>query len=280
MKNITLKTNTPVYTPVESLIYEMMTENTGSHMLDSGGAYGRNHERNAKKTIEDFRAEPSARLEVYYNPNFKEDITGGYEFMPTVNIFHKLTDGCLTLDELCHEFNAMEVKDWDSEDFYGVSSEGEKWLQDKGFITTDDLGDTFNTYNYDNVFSQILQGRFIQHEPSDETYLVLQIHGGCDARGGYTDGKLFRVNKQYQEHYIVLDDGCNFWIDVPSDYGKDYVNLDYYSGGDWVNTEGTGVSDEEFKEFGDLAFEVYGNKDNKTDDSSSSVYLDGCIQEY
>lgn len=28
------------------LIYEMLTENTGRHMLDSGGAYGRNWERN------------------------------------------------------------------------------------------------------------------------------------------------------------------------------------------------------------------------------------------
>jgi hypothetical protein len=127
MRNITLKTNTPVYTrDVETLIYEMMQENTGTHMLDSGGAYGRNFEHNAKKTIEDFRAEPSARLEVYYNPKFGNDKQGGYEFIPTVNIFHQLTDGCLTLDELCHEFNAMEVKNWHSDDFYGVSGKGDK----------------------------------------------------------------------------------------------------------------------------------------------------------
>ena len=36
------------------LIYSMLVENTGSHMCDSGGAYGRHHERNASKTIEDF----------------------------------------------------------------------------------------------------------------------------------------------------------------------------------------------------------------------------------
>ena len=42
----------------KKIIYEMLTENTGAHFLDSGGAYGRNHERNAKKTINDFEAEP------------------------------------------------------------------------------------------------------------------------------------------------------------------------------------------------------------------------------
>ena len=40
------------------LIYSMLVENTGSHMLDSGGAYGRHHQRNASKTIEDFENEP------------------------------------------------------------------------------------------------------------------------------------------------------------------------------------------------------------------------------
>ena len=38
----------------KELIYKMLTENTGVHMLDSGGAYGRNWERNQVKTIEDF----------------------------------------------------------------------------------------------------------------------------------------------------------------------------------------------------------------------------------
>jgi len=42
----------------KEIIYNMLTENTGRHMLDSGGAYGRNWERNQVKTIEDFENEP------------------------------------------------------------------------------------------------------------------------------------------------------------------------------------------------------------------------------
>ena len=41
----------------KQLIYKMLTQNTGAHFLDSGGAYGRNWERNQVKTIEDFENE-------------------------------------------------------------------------------------------------------------------------------------------------------------------------------------------------------------------------------
>lgn len=41
-------------TTTREIIYAMLTSNTGSHMLDSGGAYGRHWERNASKSIYDF----------------------------------------------------------------------------------------------------------------------------------------------------------------------------------------------------------------------------------
>ena len=42
-------------TMIEQTIYNMLTENTGTHMLDSGGGSGRHWQRNQKKSIEDFR---------------------------------------------------------------------------------------------------------------------------------------------------------------------------------------------------------------------------------
>ena len=41
----------------KQIIYEMLTENTGTHFLDSGGEDGRNWQRNQKKTLEDFENE-------------------------------------------------------------------------------------------------------------------------------------------------------------------------------------------------------------------------------
>ena len=39
---------------IEQTIFDMITENTGTHMLDSGGVAGRNWQRNKEKTLADF----------------------------------------------------------------------------------------------------------------------------------------------------------------------------------------------------------------------------------
>lgn len=217
---------------VEQTIFEMMTENTGRHMLDSGGAYGRNWERNQKKTLQDFKDSPAATLEIRYWEHGKT-----FEFMPCVNVFHKLTDGCIDLDDLCHTFNAMEC-DLYNGDYYGTNADQSLWLLENGFAPNKDSKDAFNTYNWDNNFSQILQGQFLTHESSDETYLLLQIHGGCDARGGYTDAKLFHVNTAFQEHHRVVEDPNN---------PDEYLSMDWM--GEWINREGTCPDDDEYKAF-------------------------------
>jgi hypothetical protein len=48
-----------------------------------------------------------------------------------------------------------------------------------------------NTYNWENLLSQVLQ--YVQIDADDETYLILQIHNGCDVRGGYTAPRIFKV---------------------------------------------------------------------------------------
>lgn len=154
----------------------MLTENTGSHMLDSGGAYGRNWERNEIKTIEDFENEPE---EVYtYAKRWNE-------LSRTVSVYHYLSQ--LDTNEVCDEFNAMPCEDWNAEGVYGVSSEQWDWLKDQ--FPELEFVHTFNTYNWDSDLSQILQGSWINIH--GDIYLLLQIHGGCDARGGYTNAKLF-----------------------------------------------------------------------------------------
>jgi hypothetical protein len=41
----------PQRTETQTVLLEMFQENTGAHMLDSGGAYGRNWERNQGKDL-------------------------------------------------------------------------------------------------------------------------------------------------------------------------------------------------------------------------------------
>lgn len=42
------------FNKVQKLVYSMLTENTGIHMLDSGFGEGRGWQRNQKKSIQDF----------------------------------------------------------------------------------------------------------------------------------------------------------------------------------------------------------------------------------
>jgi hypothetical protein len=159
----------------KEIIYNMLTENTGTHMLDSGGANNRAWQKNQIKTIEDFENEPEE--EYVYNKRWNE-------LSRNVSVFHYLSQ--LETNDVCDEFNSMPCHDWDAGDVYGVSSEQWDWLNKNSEV---EIKHTFNTYNWDSDLSQILQGSWLKIDGDD--YLLLQIHGGCDARGGYTNAKLF-----------------------------------------------------------------------------------------
>jgi len=180
------------YTETNKLVYEMLTENTGSHMGDSGGAYGRHWERNQKRTIEDFSNEEEENIEEISWID-KDDKTH-IEYQRTVSVFHFLSD--LELDDICDEFNRLNTLCSDWEGFhYGVSEDASDYLKSIGEV---EMKHPFNTYNEDSDLSQILQGVWV--ELDGEQYLLLQIHNGCDARGGYTDAKLFKPHEEYRIH--------------------------------------------------------------------------------
>lgn len=169
-------------TKTQRLIYKMLTENTGSHVLDSGGIYGRNWSRNQKKTIGDFIREDAEKI-----------VREGDYWERTVSVFHYLSE--LELDEICDKFNRRNnnCQDWEG-DYYGVSKRASDWLK-KTYEPKDER--VCNTYNHDSDLSQILQYTELELfvDGQYETYFLIQIHGGCDARGGYTDAKLFKANK-------------------------------------------------------------------------------------
>lgn len=211
----------------KNLIYKMLTTSTGKAICDSADSYGRNWEKNQNKTIEDFQNSPECTLEVYRYKNEE------YEFIPTISLFHRL-NSCLELDELCQEFNSLPVDDWRG-GYYGVSDEGMEWLGNEGFIPD---GDGWNTYNFDCINSQITQGQDLTRD--GYRYILLQIHQGCDARGGYTDAKLFKL-KKYAENWALFDDTCFFSLEG--------ISIDF-RGGDFTNEEGDLLDKTELNELG------------------------------
>ncbi len=174
----------------KQLIYEMLTENTGKHFLDSGGTDGRMWQRNQKKTIEDFENEE----EELYQLDAKHK-----EIHRTVSVFHYLTNN-IEIDEICEEFNKIQDESNNSDadaDVYGVSREAFDHIDSFWEVEIDR---TWNTYNGDSDLSQILQGANLRI--NEEDYILIQIHNGADARGGYTDAKLFKMEECYIHEYL------------------------------------------------------------------------------
>lgn len=214
---------------LKQTIVDMLTTNTGRHMLDSGDYYGRNYERHQCKAMHDFENAPSATLEVRireYNGKPEADLC------VSVDVFHLLTQ-TLELDCLCREFNEMPCADWDG-DYYGTSRAQSDWLDSMGFVPK---SEAFNTYNWNSDHSQVLQGEMLDMD--GDTYYLLQIHGGCDVRGGYTDAKLFKVRDQCAEHAPLATD-CGFYTTDPD--GEE-LTLDWM--GEWINQDG-GSADPEY----------------------------------
>tara|TARA_R110000782_G_scaffold1614_1_gene6165 strand:- start:392 stop:1126 length:735 start_codon:yes stop_codon:yes gene_type:complete len=203
---MTTKTQTQKTTSnTKELIFSMLTENTGTHMLDSGGDNGRMWQRNANKCVADFENEPA---ELYqYDQKYNE-------IHRTVSVFHYLTHN-LEVDEIAFNFNELNTnaKDWDADckedvSIYGVSVDAWEYLTlmmptEEAEYFDVEVQRSWNTYNGDSDLSQILQGANLLI--NDEYYVLIQIHGGADARGGYTDAKLFKCDEDGMIHEYLRE---------------------------------------------------------------------------
>tara|TARA_R110000822_G_scaffold62325_1_gene153652 strand:+ start:213 stop:926 length:714 start_codon:yes stop_codon:yes gene_type:complete len=218
------KTQTQTTSNVKDLIFSMLTENTGTHMCDSGGDNGRMWQRNAHKCVADFEAEPQ---ELYqYDPKYNE-------IYRTVSVFHYLTNN-LEVDSLAFEFNERNTKpkDWDAEyngdvSIYGVGWSAWDYLTEFYEV---EVSRSWNTYNGESDLSQILQGANLTI--NEEHYILVQIHGGADARGGYTDAKLFKcgdyMDGMIHEYLREYTDSCEIleeleYIDSMTDYWDESI---------------------------------------------------------
>ncbi len=191
------------YTETEKKIAEMLTENTGVNMLDSGGAYGRAWQQN--RQIQDFRKQPNPIVEIhaphyYINSESKKslmpaEINISYDTFHYLTNFLELNDKAKELQKLFEAF--AEEPDNREQGWYCLLQDFLEKLHNE--TEDSELMGTTNTYNYDNILHGTLQYGMIQL--GNETYILLQIHGGCDVRGGYTKPQFFKVN---DEDYFSL----------------------------------------------------------------------------
>lgn len=188
------------------VIAKMLKENTGRSMLDSGDYYGRHYERNQYR---DFESESPIAL------SFDTWRDNELEISVTRNLYHWLTDKLEYSEELTNLLyetdESGDYRTWESaiDAFYTalIKRYETDQLDSEGCYTEEykefSRGDSGYTYNHENNLSQ----DFIYYEFSldGDPYVILQIHNGCDARGGFTSPKVFSVLGDEYDLYMFND---------------------------------------------------------------------------
>ena len=168
----------------ETIIKNMLTENTGAHMLDSGGAYGRNYDRNKKRN---FKKEPTATIE------FDAEKDGDFSINVTKSLYHFLVEGLSYDAKMQAVFNKFVKARPKDDSWFELVEAFPKYLESMGHEVK--LNGTENTYNYDNFLDQVIQ--YTDVEVDGAEYIVLQTHNGCDVRGGYSAPKIFKREEEF-----------------------------------------------------------------------------------
>lgn len=186
-------------TDADEVIRSQLTENTGRHFLDSGSAYGRHWEENQE------------------TPPWEQPTWNVQESWVTHNVYDYLLQTCkrdtlaVSLETALYAYGLHGPGDGDAwltvmEDFADALGDGsilrdelvelgvpESAAEDAAFgiDTRDDPNLTFNTYNDEwHSLSQCIQGVCFGGPYAE--YAAIQVHGGCDIRGGYTTPRVYR----------------------------------------------------------------------------------------
>lgn len=175
-KNAPVKSMPKKYTMTEKKLHQMLIENTGVNYLDSGGYNNRSWQKN--REIKDFRDTPVMTVDIYKD-----------EILFSKSVFHYLRDQI--------EYTKESAKMTTDMTRYGKKND--VW----GLCLAEDYVEkvlkvpfwTFNTYNGESLLEQVLQA--VTFSQNDKNYIALQIHGGCDVRGGYTEPVVFEMPDEY-----------------------------------------------------------------------------------
>lgn len=184
-------------------IAKAFRHNTGASILDSGGAYGRHHE---KPPIAEDR--PMVTIDCYNK-----------EVMPTIETAHFLAETCAVDFEIQAQFEAWAALEENSD---------LSWFEAGKTFAENVLGLSQlardNTYNNENDLSQDYVWEVYAEDDkgdwiyADDALMVCYAHTGCDARGGYAYPLFLRCQDDYA---IPMDLCAEFRIDEGRDRGAE-----------------------------------------------------------
>ena len=227
---------------INKKISEMLKENTGVAMLDSGGAYGRHWQSNKN-------------INFYKMPRYTIELYNNNELVYTKSVYWFLTENLIISKESERLQRLFKRKYKDSEkcDLVDMESFSEYLYINIGASGLYGEGKPFiyNTYNVECVLSQVLQ--YVYFELGNKQFVILQIHGGCDVRGGYTRPYIFEL---VTDCFLLPNGGYIFFKD------SDVIDTD--DGYHWYGYNSKAV--------------VIKKVDGEPDNNPSQIMIDGKIK--
>lgn len=176
----------------QQIVNAMLVEDTGRSLCDSGDYYGRNYDINRKQGL------PLVPRSL---PSFKYD---------SISVVHRLAAWLPAMLEynptIQRKFTRFaNLKANKDKCWLEVMQEYCKKIEGKGIYGD---GDSFviNSYNGEDLLSQTIQ--YCYWTDDTGAHVLLQVHGGCDVRGGYTAPKAFDVGGEYGSDDTAIFDNA------------------------------------------------------------------------
>jgi len=210
----------------KAILWDMWTENTGAHILDSGDMYGRGWEKARQNGFEAYEKEPIVKVEVFR----KDDIVLTVSTWHFLNEYLKRTEFAERIEKIFYWWSQKgERENWP---WWSCIEEFCEEVRRRGYYIH-----LSNTYNYDNLLDEVLQYGLIMKDDyfDGPGLIILQVHRGCDVRGGYTKPRIFEVHDvgcflmaHHDIHALCSkcekgwdSDDCGFhWYDAESGKGE------------------------------------------------------------
>ena len=247
---------------LEHALSMMFKENTGCSILDSGGIGGR-------------RFEQLANVDLDSVPESKVTLWEDGDVHVSINLYHFLR----THLKITPISKKLETDLWDyinrtTDDYDDVIEEWITDLKEDGYIPRESDSpekDTIHfrlcghgyTYNYEDLLDGDFKFYVLEDKESEDHYIIIQTHNGCDARGGLSSPHVFGFDECYGDGYTeMLHDMSEYNITIKS-VAKDEDDPCYYTDDNGAHWYEYGISINKYltnKEFGKLIIkEVLGN---------------------
>ena len=185
----------------------MLKENTGKELMDSGGAYGRAWQRCAN---DDFEVKPESTIELS-NGGSVMLLKSTYHFFKA---FFDITERSKQLEK-----DFWNMIDGNADETYGeITDEWVRKILTDGFVFVDEDGEEDKerfryrssgyTYNGENALDREYVYTFLRDRNDYETYIIVQTHNGCDARGGFSSPHIFALDdcESVSDMYMCMTD--------------------------------------------------------------------------